>query len=106
MPKLTFRLHDGFEMPVYGHSGDSLLQTALLTGVGGFKGECSGMAICATCHVYIPAISAAGVNPISEVENETLELAVAERTAESRLACQIEVTDGMDGLLIRVPEVQ
>lgn len=106
MPKLTFRSHNGFEVHVIGKPGDSLLQTALLKGIDGFKGECSGMAICATCHIYISADSAVRVHPMNDDENETLELAAAERTSESRLACQIEVSERMDGMLIKVPDVQ
>ena len=104
MPDLVFFPPDRAEISVACRSGDSLLQAALLNGVDGFKAECSGMAICATCHVYVSPT--APVNPIDEIENETLELAAAERTPESRLACQIQVTDEMDGLHIRIPEFQ
>lgn len=104
MPNLVFYSPNGTAKSVNCQTGDTLLQAALLNGVDGFKAECSGMAICATCHVYIPATAA--IKAIDDIEDETLDLAVAERTPESRLACQIDVTDEMEGLRIRIPEIQ
>lgn len=62
--------------------------------------------MCATCHVYVDEDSAARLPPPGEVEEEMLESAAAERTDRSRLSCQLVVPEGLNKLVVRVPETQ
>lgn len=73
--------------------------------VPGIEAECGGAASCATCHVYIDSAWVTVCGPAGRVEDELLEL-VEDRREESRLSCQISISDEMDGLIVRLPETQ
>lgn len=73
--------------------------------VAGIEAECGGAGSCATCHVYIDEAWIALSGAPGRVENELLEL-VEGRREESRLSCQINISDELDGLIVRVPEAQ
>ncbi|MBN9499864.1 MAG: ferredoxin [Afipia sp. 62-7] len=108
MPSITFIHADGarenFDIPV----GTTIMHGALSAGLDGIVGECGGSAMCATCHVYIANEEQAkrALPPVSAVEDAMLDSAAAERTVESRLGCQLSVTDAFDGLEIKLPERQ
>jgi 2Fe-2S ferredoxin len=102
MPTIRYQEHDGTvhetDVPV----GWSLMEGASRNGVPGILGDCGGSCACGTCHVYIDGAAAALLKPIDESEDMLLEYAV-DRQAGSRLACQIEVTQEMDGFTVRTP---
>lgn len=106
MPTVIFRSPDGTERKVTAESGTVLMQAAVANGVDGIVAECGGNASCATCHVYIVAAQAELVGPPNEVEDEMLDFTAAERRPTSRLSCQIQLTDTLDGLVVHVPEEQ
>ena len=62
--------------------------------------------MCATCHVYIAEQDVERIPPLNEVENEMLGSTAAERKSTSRLSCQIEVTEELDGLVVHLPDTQ
>lgn len=62
--------------------------------------------MCATCHVYVDDAFASRLPPMQEREDVMLDCTVSERRPNSRLACQIEVTEAMDGMTVRTPEHQ
>jgi len=105
MPKVIFITHDGQEFPVEAEPGRSLMQVALDNMVPGIIGECGGTCSCATCHGYIDAIWADRVPAGNGVESELLSCALEVRPT-SRLTCQIPVTEALDGIVVRLPEVQ
>lgn len=87
--------------------GGNVMRGALYNGVDGIVGECGGGLACATCHCYVDAAWADMVGtPTSQEEREMLESAVGEIRATSRLSCQIEMTDALDGLVVHLPEAQ
>ena len=86
-------------------SGASVMEGALHGGIEEILADCGGALSCATCHVYIGADWADRVAPPSEAETEMLEFAV-DRQPNSRLSCQICVTEALQGLKIRLPERQ
>ncbi|MEV7392997.1 2Fe-2S iron-sulfur cluster-binding protein [Streptomyces sp. NPDC091215] len=106
MPTVIFQLPDGTERKVTAESGTVLMQAAVANGVEGVVAECGGNASCATCHVYVAAAQSALVGPPNEVEDEMLDFTAAERRPTSRLSCQIQLTDPLDGLVVHVPEEQ
>ncbi len=106
MPKITFIAHDGTESIADINKGESLMFGATNNAVPGIVGECGGFCSCATCHVYIDDAWIAKLPPASEHEDEMLEGTVSERTAGSRLSCQIQVTEELDGMIVRTPEFQ
>jgi 2Fe-2S ferredoxin len=73
--------------------------------VPGIEAECGGACACATCHVYVDSEWTEKVGKANEMEADMLDFAFDVRD-ESRLSCQIKVTDALDGLVLRVPEKQ
>ena len=106
MPDITFLLIDGSEQGFEAPEGVSLMQAATGAGVPGILAECGGMAVCATCHVYVdPQWSSRLPAPAAD-ELELLECTAAERQSTSRLSCQVKLTAAMQGLVVRVPPQQ
>jgi len=106
MPKVTYVDAVGSDHVVDAAVGDSLMTTAVQNGVPGIIGECGGNASCATCHVWVQDDYAALVGPPGEFEDDLLDLATTERRSTSRLGCQVQVTELLDGLTVDVPPVQ
>ena len=105
MPKITFVEHDGTEHVVDVGTGGSVMQAAIDNLVPGIDADCGGECACATCHVMVTDEWNEAVGAPSEREDEMLDL-TPEREATSRLSCQIEVSDALDGLVVRTPEHQ
>lgn len=105
MPKIIFIDHQGQETIVEGNVGDSVMEAAVDNDVPGIDADCGGACACATCHVYIANDWLNIVGKPEDLEAEMLD--VAEDVKEnSRLACQIKVSDEMDGLVVNTPESQ
>ena len=105
MPKLTFIAHNGSRHEVQAPSGLSLMRAAIDNNVPGIDGDCGGQCACATCHVFVEAPWATLTGPRTDREDEMLNFA-AELRDSSRLACQIELSDALDGLVVSMPEGQ
>lgn len=106
MPKITFISADGGQIELQAKSGDSMMFAALEGHVKGILGECGGSLACATCHVYVDEAWADKLPPVSELENDMLDATACERRSNSRLCCQIEMSDALDGLTVTLPESQ
>lgn len=106
MPIINFIHPDGTKQDIDVVAGKRIMQAALANDVDGIIGECGGQVMCATCHVYLDAAWADRVPPITEEEDEMLEGSASPRTTESRLSCQIPVTDDLDGIVVRLPAMQ
>ena len=102
MPKVVFISLDGAQRVVDANVGESVMAAAVRNGIPGIIGECGGNCSCATCHVYF----AAGVGGAGDMEDDLLDLGVADRRDTSRLSCQIPVTEDLDGLTVHVPAEQ
>lgn len=85
--------------------GLSVMQGAVDNGVRGIIGDCGGACSCATCHVYVDAAWIDKVGDKGDMEAMILE-EVCDPQPNSRLSCQIRITEALDGLVIRVPEKQ
>ncbi|VWX46524.1 2Fe-2S iron-sulfur cluster-binding protein [Novosphingobium sp. 9U] len=107
MPKVTYVAHDGTETQVDVPAGENVMRGALYNGVDGIVGECGGGLSCATCHCYVDDAWTDRVGgPSSAAESELLESVATELRATSRLSCQIDVTEALDGLVVHTPETQ
>jgi 2Fe-2S ferredoxin len=106
MVQVTFIDPAGRETNVDVRPGWSMMQAATANGVKGIEAECGGSCACATCHCYIEGSAAAAVPPAQDTELAMLEMVVAEHKANSRLSCQIKATPEIEGLILRVAEVQ
>ena len=105
MPKVTWILGDGREITANVAAGHNLMEAAVANNVPGVIGECGGCLSCATCHVYVDAAWVEKVGKPDDMENEMLEVTAAERRTVSRLSCQIQASDQLDGLVLHVPEI-
>ena len=107
MPKVTYVDHDGTEHAIDVPVGENVMRGALYNNIEGIVGECGGALSCATCHCYVDeAWTGKGGGPATDEERELLEAAASEVKPTSRLSCQIQVTDELDGLVVRIPERQ
>ena len=105
MPTITYTDAAGASRTVEAGVGDSVMETAVRNGVPGIVAECGGSLSCATCHVFVDEAEARQLPPMEEMEDEMLWGAAVDRQDNSRLSCQIKVTDGMD-LHVTTPETQ
>jgi 2Fe-2S ferredoxin len=86
-------------------TGHSVMEAAVKHVVPGIDADCGGACACATCHVYVDPAWQEKVGKPSEEEEMMLDF--AEEVADnSRLSCQITVTDELDGLIVRIPKSQ
>jgi 2Fe-2S ferredoxin len=102
--KVTWQLPDGKEISADVPNGMNMMQAALANDVPGIIGECGGTLSCATCHVYVAEDWSAKTGGTDDFEDAMLDVAEAERRDTSRLSCQIEADDALDGLVLIVPE--
>lgn len=105
MPQVTFITHDGNATEVHVESGTSLMQAALDNGVDAILGECGGACSCATCHCYIDESWVSKTGEPESTEKDMLDC-VLDPKSNSRLSCQVELTDSLDGLIVHLPESQ
>jgi 2Fe-2S ferredoxin len=82
------------------------METAIQNGVDGIVAECGGNCQCATCHVYVEETWLARLPKMQDDEDAMLGSTAAERKPNSRLSCQIRVTDALDGLVVHTPPTQ
>ena len=105
MPKITYIEHDGAVHTVEAEVGATVMETALKHSVHGIVAECGGSCTCATCMVYVDEAWMGQVGQRSEEEEDQLDTAFDVRP-NSRLSCQIKVTEELDGLVVRTPAYQ
>jgi len=106
MPTVTYIEPSGDERAIDVPVGWSVMQSAMSNGVEGIEAECGGSCACATCHCYVEGDKAALLPPAEEGEAAMLENVVAERRPNSRLSCQIKMSEVLDGLVVRFPDAQ
>jgi 2Fe-2S ferredoxin len=105
MPKITYIEHDGAVHTVEAEVGSTVMETALKHGVTGIVAECGGSCTCATCMVYVDEAWMAKLGQRADEEEDQLDTAFDVR-ANSRLSCQIKVSEELDGLVVRTPAYQ
>ena len=106
MPRIVFVLNSGDRRTVDARDRFSIMATAVDNDIPGIAGECGGACACATCHVYVEADDMNRIPAASAMEREMLDGVAAERRPESRLGCQIVVSEALDGLTVFVPDRQ
>lgn len=101
--KITFIECNGTEKTVTdAQVGENIMQVATNNGIEGILGECGGGCACGTCHVYVDADWYEIVGGPDDVEDMTLDMVNDTRKPNSRLCCQVVVTEKMDGLRVTV----
>jgi 2Fe-2S ferredoxin len=105
MPKITYIEHNGKEHVVDAPKGWSVMEGAVKNMIPGIDADCGGACACATCHVFVDPAWTEKVGKPSAMERSMLDFADDVRD-NSRLSCQIQVKDELDGLVVRMPERQ
>lgn len=105
MAKITYIEFSGAENVLDIEPGTSVMQGAVGNSVRGIIGDCGGACSCATCHIYVDSAWLDKVGEKSAMEEALLE-EVCEAQSNSRLSCQINVTEELDGLVVRMPAKQ
>lgn len=105
MPIIKFIDNSGKESEVEVSSGNSVMQGAVDNMVDGIVGDCGGAVSCATCHCYVDEAWEKHTGEADDMEKDLLAV-VVDPKPNSRLSCQITVTDEMDGLVVYLPESQ
>ena len=105
MPKVTYIEHHGSEHVIELKTGMSVMEGAVKNGVPGIDADCGGACACATCHVYVEDGWLEKTGAKTAMETSMLDFAENVQ-ANSRLSCQIKITDDLDGLVVRMPESQ
>jgi 2Fe-2S ferredoxin len=105
MVKITYIQHDGNSQSVEAQPGMTVMEAAVKNMVPGIDADCGGACACATCHVFVDPEWLEKTGKRSDMEEDMLDFAFDVRD-NSRLSCQIKVTENLNGLVVRVPEKQ
>lgn len=105
MPLINYIEANGKHHEIEVASGDTIMQGAVDNMIDSLLAECGGACACATCHCYVDEAWADKVPAATDIEKDLLE-AVLEPKDNSRLSCQIVVSDEMEGFTVHLPESQ
>ena len=105
MAKITYIEHSGTEHVIDVENGMTVMEGAIKNSIPGIDADCGGACACATCHVYVAPEWKDKVGQAESMEEDMLDFAFDVRD-NSRLSCQIKVTDELDGLVVNLPEKQ
>lgn len=105
MAKITFIEDNGTSRTVEAENGSTVMEAAIRNSIPGIEAECGGACACATCHVYVDPAWVGALKPAQPMEEDMLDFAFDVRD-NSRLSCQIKVSDALDGLIVRTPARQ
>ena len=102
MPKITYNTHDNQTHTIDVQKGLSVMEGAVQNDIPGIDADCGGGMACATCHVYVNEEWLDKLSAKEDGEEDMLDMAY-EPKKNSRLSCQIIVSDALDGLVVNIP---
>ena len=105
MAKVTYIENNGKSHTIDVPNGLSAMEGAVQNNVPGIDADCGGSCACATCHIYVDKNWFDKLPTKENAEEDMLDMAY-EPNKFSRLACQITVTDDLDGLVVKLPSKQ
>ena len=105
MPKITYIDSTGNQKTIDVAIGLSVMEGAIQNNIPGIDADCGGACSCATCHVFVHKEWLDKLEEIGPTEEAMLSLS-PDRQNNSRLACQIPVTEDLSGLMVTTPEFQ
>jgi ferredoxin, 2Fe-2S len=106
MPRVIYIHPNGERHEVEVPIGQNLMMAAAGHGIEGIVGDCGGAMSCATCHVVVEESFAALLPAPDDTENQMLDFTAAPRQPNSRLSCQIQMSDVLDGIAVRIADPQ
>ncbi|MDC0437535.1 2Fe-2S iron-sulfur cluster-binding protein [Pelagibacteraceae bacterium] len=105
MPKITYKDYKGNSKTIAVENGLTVMEGAIQNDVPGIDADCGGSMACATCHVYVEEKWFDKIPKAEEAEVDMIDMAI-EPKKNSRLSCQLIVSDELDGLTVTTPEKQ
>ena len=105
MAKITYKDYQGNSKTINVQNGLSVMEGAIQNEIPGIDADCGGAMACATCHVYVKDEWFNKIPKAEDAEVDMIDMAY-EPKKNSRLSCQIIVSDELDGLEITTPEKQ
>ena len=105
MTKITYKDNAGASRTIEVENGLSIMEGAIQNDIPGIDADCGGSMACATCHVYVEEKWLNKLPKMEEAEVDMIDMAY-EPKKNSRLSCQIIVSDDLDGLVVDMPEKQ
>ena len=105
MAKITYIEHNGKNHTIDVTNGLSVMEGAVQNNISGIDADCGGSMACATCHVYVKEEWFNKLPKKEDREEDMLDMAF-EPKKNSRLSCQLMVSDQLDGLVVNLPEKQ
>lgn len=105
MPKITYIDNDGKSRTIDVENGLSVMEGAIQKDIPGIDADCGGSMACATCHVYVEDKWLNKLTKAEDAEVDMIDMAY-EPKKNSRLSCQLIVSDELDGLTVTTPAKQ
>ena len=105
MPKINYITHDNQTHTVEVQNGLTVMEGAVQNDIPGIDADCGGSMACATCHVYVEEKWFNKLPKAEEAEVDMIDMAF-EPKKNSRLSCQLIVSDELDGLIVTTPAKQ
>ena len=105
MPKITYIDSSGNKKTIEVSNGLSVMEGAVQNNLPGIDADCGGGMACATCHVYVKEDWFNKLNKIEDAEQDMIDMAF-EPKKNSRLSCQLIVSEELDGLIVTTPSKQ
>ena len=105
MPKITYIDSSGNQKTIEVEIGLTVMEGAIQNDVTGIDTDCGGGMSCATCHVYVKEEWLNKLPKAEDAEQDMIDMAFQPQK-NSRLSCQITVTENLDGLTVTTPEKQ
>ena len=105
MPKITYQDNKGNSNTIDVENGLTVMEGAIQNDIPGIDADCGGSMACATCHVYVEEKWLDKLSKPEEAEVDMIDMAF-EPKKNSRLSCQLMVTDQLEGLVVNLPEKQ
>ena len=105
MAKITYIEHNGKNHTIDVTNGLSVMEGAVQNNIPGIDADCGGGMACATCHVYVKEEWFNKLPKKEDGEEDMIDMAY-EPKKNSRLSCQLTISDQLDGLIVNLPEKQ
>ena len=105
MPKITYKTYDDKTHTIDVQNGLTVMEGAIQNDIPGIDADCGGGMSCATCHVYVKEQWLDKLSAKEDGEEDMLDMAF-EPKKNSRLSCQLIVSDELDGLEVNIPSKQ
>ena len=105
MPKITYIEHGGKSQTLEVANGLSVMEGAVQNNIPGIDADCGGAMACATCHVYVKEECLNKLKKSEDAEQDMIDMAY-EPKKNSRLSCQLIVSDELEGLVVTTPVKQ